>query len=90
VDIALTDDIPTVLNVIRAVLPNFQVGRAFMAEEFSSSNTEAIRSEFERALAPLAISFEPHVAFKKRVPGAIGLIRTADTIQYANIIFESA
>jgi D-ribose pyranase len=90
IDIALTDDIPTVLDVVRAVLPNFQVGRAFMAEEFTSSNTEAIRSEFEKTLAPLAISFEPHAAFKKRVTGAIGLIRSADTTQYANIILESA
>jgi D-ribose pyranase len=30
------------------------------------------------------------VEFKKRVPRAIGLIRTADTVQYANIILESA
>ena len=27
--------------------------------------------------------------FKKRVPGAIGLIRTGDTIQYANMILIS-
>ena len=27
--------------------------------------------------------------FKKRVPQAIGLIRTADTVQYANMIVES-
>jgi len=36
------------------------------------------------------VEFEPHLEFKKRVPKAIGLIRTADTIQYANIIIESA
>jgi D-ribose pyranase len=30
------------------------------------------------------------VQFKRRVPLAIGLIRTSDTIQYANIILESA
>jgi D-ribose pyranase len=36
------------------------------------------------------LAFEPHVDFKKRVPAAIGLIRTGDTIQYANMIIESA
>ena len=36
----------------------------------------------------LPISFEPHVAFKKRVPHAIGLIRTGDTTQYGNLILE--
>jgi D-ribose pyranase len=29
------------------------------------------------------------VIFKRRVPQAIGLIRTGDTTQYANIILES-
>jgi D-ribose pyranase len=33
--------------------------------------------------------YEPHVVFKKRVPHAIGLIRTADTVIYANLIIES-
>jgi D-ribose pyranase len=35
------------------------------------------------------IVYEPHVIFKKRVPLAIGLIRTADTVPYANLILES-
>jgi D-ribose pyranase len=30
------------------------------------------------------------VQFKLHVPRALGLIRTGDTIQYANIILESA
>ena len=38
----------------------------------------------------IPLVFEPHVEFKKRVPQAIGLIRTGDTIQYANLILESA
>jgi D-ribose pyranase len=29
------------------------------------------------------------VEFKKRVPAAIGLIRTGDTVQYANVILVS-
>ena len=33
--------------------------------------------------------YEPHVIFKRRVPQAIGLIRTGDTISYANLILES-
>jgi D-ribose pyranase len=29
------------------------------------------------------------VDFKRRVPGAIGLIRSGDTVQYANMILVS-
>ncbi len=34
--------------------------------------------------------YEKHVDFKKRVPQAVGLIRTGDTVQYANLILQSA
>jgi len=76
--------------VIRAVRSNFVLGRAFMAEEFLARNGPEVRAAFERELAEVPLVFEPHVEFKKRVPLAIGLIRTGDTIQYGNVILESA
>jgi D-ribose pyranase len=90
VDISLVDDIPTVLEVLRAIRTNFTAGQAFMAEEFLAANRHEIHLEFERALAGIPRSFEPHPQFKKRVPHAVGLIRTGDTIPYANLILESA
>ena len=90
IDISLVDDIPKVLDVLRAIRLNFAAGRAFMAEEFRGANVEGTCLEFERALAGIPLVFEPHVEFKKRVPQAIGLIRTGDTVQYANVILESA
>jgi D-ribose pyranase len=90
VDISLVDDVPTVRQVIDAVKDNFVLGAAFMAEEFLGENGEPVRREYADLLAPVEIHFEPHVEFKKRVPHAVGLIRTADTTQYGNIILESA
>jgi D-ribose pyranase len=90
VDISLVDNIPRVLDVVRAIRSNFVAGRAFMAEEFLAANSNEIRLEFEQALSGVPLVFEPHVQFKKRVPQAVGLVRTGDTIQYANLIIESA
>ncbi len=90
VDIALVDGIPRVLEVVQAIRANFQAGRAFMAEEFLAANGAEVRAAFERELAGIPIVFEPHADFKLRVPRAIGLIRTGDTIPYANVILESA
>jgi D-ribose pyranase len=90
VDISLVDDIPRVLDVLAAIRANFVLGRAFLAEEFRAQNDAATRGRFEQALAGVPVIYEPHVEFKKRVPHAIGLIRTGDTVQYANIILESA
>jgi len=90
VDISLVDDIPRVLDVLRSIRANFVVGRVFMAEEFRAANQPRVLAEFEQALEDVPVIFEPHTKLKKRVPLAIGLIRTGDTIQYANMILESA
>jgi D-ribose pyranase len=90
VDISLVDGIPTVLQVLEAVRLNFVVGRVWMAREFVQHNNKATQAVFAAALHGVPLLREPHVRFKKRVPSAIGLIRTADTVQYANMILESA
>lgn len=90
IDISLVDDIPRVLDVLLAVRENFVVGRARMAEEFLRENDESTQSHFAAALDGIEIVYEPHAELKHRVPTAIGLIRTGDTIQYANMILESA
>ena len=89
VDISLVDDMPTVLAVLRALRPNFQIGKAWMAREFLKQNGAKTRSAFAGALQGIKLTHEPHVEFKKRVPHAIGLIRTGDTVQYANTILIS-
>ena len=90
VDISLVDNIPTVLDVLRAIRANFVIGQCFMAEEFRERNPATALAALQAVLAETPILFERHADFKLRVPPAIGLIRTADTTPYANIILESA
>ena len=90
VDLSLVDDVPTVLQALAAIRGNFVVGKAWMAKEFLKANTKKTQIRFAFALKGVPTKFEPHVDFKKRVPHAIGLIRTGDTTQYANMILESA
>ena len=89
VDISLMNDIPTVLQVLAALRQDFHAVQAFMAREFLRENTAATRASFAKGLKGIPTSYEPHVRFKKRVPDAIGLVRTGDTIQYANMILVS-
>lgn len=91
VDISLMDDVPTVLQVLAAVRAQCGFGKAFMAEEFLANNSEETKAAFAKALQGLQVTHEPHESkFKPRVPHAIGLIRTGDTTQYANMILVSA
>src|SRR6516225_8410711 len=82
VDISLVDDLPTVLQVLKAIRTNFVVGKAVMAQEFLKHNNAQTRRAFTEALHGIPVAHERHTEFKKRVPQAIGLIRTGDTVQY--------
>jgi D-ribose pyranase len=88
IDLSLVDDIPTVLDVLKAISANFLVGKAWMATEFREHNPGILLDQFSQLLPPIV--FEPHIELKLRVPTSIGLIRTADTTQYSNVILESA
>jgi len=91
IDISLVDDVPTVLQVVQALMAVAQYGKAYMAEEFLRENGQSKVDALRAALRHTPLTFEPHEAvFKKRVPGAVGLIRTGDTTQYANIMLQSA
>jgi len=89
VDISLVDGIPGVLDVLRAIRSNFDICQIYMAEEFQQENTPQIQAEFASVMQGIPTTFEPHTELKKRVPAAIGLIRTGETIQYANMILVS-
>ena len=78
------------LDVLKAIQSNYVIGHAWMAEEFQGANNTRTQNEFATAFEGIPLTFEAHIELKNRVPHAIGLIRTGDTIQYANMIIESA
>lgn len=83
------DGVPTVPQVLAAVRENHHFTAAFMAKEFARENTGGARAAFRTALTGLTVKREPHLDFKRRVPGAIGIIRTGDTTPYANLVLVS-
>lgn len=90
IDLALVDDKPTVLDVLAALRPGFVIGAAWMADEFFRDNEKATIEAFADALNGVPMTREPHDGFKRRAANAIGLVRTGDTTQYANMVLESA
>lgn len=90
VDLSVVDGLPTVAQIVTALRPNFVIGRVYAATELKGANDPDKLARHLRSFADLPVTFEPHVDFKKRVPHAIGLIRTGDTTQYGNLILESA
>lgn len=91
IDLSLVQGVPMVTQMLQAILPNFHAGKAYMAEEYLVHNDETAQAALRATLGAMPLTFEPHeTAFKKRVPHAIGLIRTGDPTPYSNIILVSA
>lgn len=89
VDISLSHGIPTVLDVLDLLTPVFKIGRIWQAEEFVACNPGETVDRFAKSFGNIPLTREAHVDFKKRVPNAIGLIRTGDPTAYGNLIIES-
>ena len=90
VDLSLVHGIPTVPQVVAAVLAGWKAGPVWMAEEFRKTNDDGVQQEFAAAFRGAEIRFEPHLALKARVPGALGVVRTGETRIYTNVVLGSA
>jgi D-ribose pyranase len=89
VDISLVDDVPTVLQVFNAIKQNFDICEIVMADEFKLENTAEVQESYSKAVGRIPVTFEHSVDMKKRVQQVVGIIRTGDTIQHANMILVS-
>src|ERR1700749_307646 len=59
IDISLVQNVPTVLEVIRAIRPNFRCGKAIMSTEFRNVVSAEIQREDSEALNNVAIDWQP-------------------------------
>src|ERR1700683_3947769 len=70
VDISLTDNIPTVRQVLATLRDSYSIGAALMAVEASRENRPELLAEYQALLPSAKIEFIPHMEFKKRAPSA--------------------
>ena len=96
VDLSLTKGIPLITDLLDLLQPNFLVGHIWQAEEFLTTNPDHTLDLYQSKFDGFKSNFEnlevtrlPHNDFKKKVPNAIGLIRTGDPTAYGNLILES-
>jgi D-ribose pyranase len=88
IDLALVDDIPSVIDVLRAVHAEFVIDRIVITEEmahFSPGRVEELRE----LLGDIPVEAVSHIELKRLGHDAKATIRTGDTTPYANLIVVS-
>lgn len=82
-DLALSSDVPTVPQVLKAVLPELPVDRVILASEMEAASPQRWALHRQGAIRTEAI---PHLEFKRLAGEAVGVVRTGDSAPYSNIL----
>ncbi|MBO0461144.1 MULTISPECIES: D-ribose pyranase [Enterococcus] len=88
IDLAVTQGVPSFMEVLRNVLSELAVQRIYLAEEIKKENP-AILSEIQKEMPDTPITFIPHSEMKAELNNCHAFIRTGEMTPYANILLES-
>jgi D-ribose pyranase len=88
IDLALMDDIPTVLDVLAAIVAEWSLDRVLITHEMDAISPDRI-AEMQALLGDVPFERVSHGQLKRLAQGARATVRTGDTVPYANIIVVS-
>ncbi len=88
IDLALVDDLPTVLDVLRAVVPEYGIDRVVVTDEMAAVSPHRI-AELRELLGDLPLQYVSHLELKRLAQSGKATVRTGDTCPYANLIVVS-
>jgi D-ribose pyranase len=87
IDLSLVDDIPTVLDVLKAVADEYHIDRIVIPQEMKEISPQRYQELF--AIVGDKLEAIPHIEFKRLSQTGKATVRTADTCPYGNIIVVS-
>lgn len=88
VDLALVDDIPTVIDVLTAIQAEFVIDRIIVTDEMKEFSP-ARYTELRDLLPTIRFDAVSHLDLKDLCEEGKGAVRTGDTCPYANLIVVS-
>jgi len=88
VDLSLTKGYPKFLEILKAMLKDLVVEKAILAQEIKEKSPELEREIIE-LLPDIEIEYISHDEFKQETHNSRAIVRSGETIPYANIILIS-
>lgn len=89
IELILIRGVPTIPQVLDALLPRLEVTDLVMAEEFTTQVDPATQVDYRSHHGGLPIEWVPHSEFKVRVGDCLGIVHTGDPVPYSNVILRS-
>ncbi|GHV43152.1 D-ribose pyranase [Spirochaetia bacterium] len=86
VDLAWKKNEPRLLPVLKTVLKDLVVEKAYLAEEIKTKCDPSLYKEILSVLGAIPVEYVPHPELKKMTTEARGIIRTGEFIPYPSIV----
>ena len=87
IDLAVSKNLPSFIDVLKNVLSELQVQKVYLAEEIKTENPEQLKQIQE--LIDVPIAFMPHDQMKQDLSKTKAFVRTGEMTPYSNILLES-
>jgi D-ribose pyranase len=88
IDLALVDDLPTVLDVVKAVMAEWEIDRVVITREMTEASPQRI-DELRELLGDVPLEIVTHLELKSLAQSGKATVRTGDSCPYANLILVS-
>lgn len=88
IDLALTKEIPSFIDVLKNVLSELEVQKIYLADEIKTDNPDQLKA-ITALLPNVEVEFMPHSELKKNLAKTHAFIRTGEMTAFSNIILES-
>jgi len=88
IDLSLTKGYPKFLKILEAALEDLVVEKAILASEIKEKSPE-LEAQIIELMPGLEIEYISHAEFKKQTKNSRAVVRSGETIPYANIILIS-
>jgi ABC-type ribose transport system, auxiliary component len=88
IDLALTKQLPSFIDVLKNILSELEVQKIYLADEIKTQNPEQLKA-IQDLLPDVEVAFMPHSDLKKNLANTHAFVRTGEMTPFSNIILES-
>ena len=88
VDLAVVLGLPSIPDVLSAILPHIEVSSVTMAAEFEAKVDAKVVGEYRNTISHLPLNIIAHEEFKVKVGQTLGIIHTGDNVPYSSVILN--
>lgn len=89
VDLAVVPNIPSFLDVLKAVTDELVVEGITLAEEIKKVSPEMHQKILDLFPEDMEVTYLPHTDFKKKTKSAKAAVRSGEFTSYANVILQA-